>query len=218
MARVLSRRYQLAILIVAACLLLLLMSPGCGAHKGAQTQISSEQEIARQGKMNELERKIETQTSRINKLISGIQDSVVQWRGTTQANMPAAYRLGQVDTLFSEEIYFDLNNFRLDSGDRMTLDGAALQMAETPSSIIEITGHADKSGATFYNYQLSQQRSDAALRYLLEQYDIPLHRMYSLGFGTENQKYPNDVGNKPNKNRRIEVRLLQLSQSQPVIP
>ncbi len=212
-----SNRCQPLLMVGFVMLLCLIVTGGCQRYQAEQTSVAENENAINARKVAELERKLNTQTARLNQLVNGIQDSITGWTagsaGMTTPSSPGMFRAGSYDTLMKEEVYFDANEFRLDQEDRDALDRLARQMASYPTSILQITGHCDKTGSAFYNQQLSRQRSDAALRYLVDKYDIPLYRMESLGYGTEKPKYLDDTGSQMNKNRRIEIRLMLWSDS-----
>ncbi len=74
---------------------------------------------------------------------------------------------------------------------------------------MEVTGHADATGNTNFNRQLSQRRADAVIRYLVEQHKIPLRRIVTpYGFGSSEPIADNKTRTGRAENRRVEVKIL----------
>ena len=188
---------------MAAALLL----TGCGSYKDGQSVDESDAVTRR---LNELERKQDTQGARLNQMIYGIEDSLAVWR---QSAAGGAAGVGRYDIFMKNEIYFELNEYKIDDAARTILDEFAMRLAEHPGAYIQISGHADMTGDAYYNLQLSQQRAEAAVRYLTRQWDVPLNRIERLGFGEEDQAYPEDTAIGKNRNRRLELQLRVPAQS-----
>lgn len=189
---------------------------GCGAFRAGQEDAEPGKDEINARKIAQLERMLDMQTSQLSEIQQSIVDISAKptvWPGTVDIFGP-----GTFDTLMTEEVHFELNQFSLDDADRAVLDNVATKMAMVPSSVLYIFGHTDLMGNVFYNQQLSRQRADAALRYLVERYDVPLHRMEALGFGTDQQKYTGETGVEKNRNRRIEIMLMEKTAEEPVTP
>ena len=88
------------------------------------------------------------------------------------------------------------------------LDELASQIRDRNGFLLEIEGFASADGATDMNDRLSQLRSEAVRRYLAERHNIPLHRMYILGFGESRPVADNGTLEGRVQNRRVQVRLL----------
>jgi OmpA-OmpF porin, OOP family len=88
------------------------------------------------------------------------------------------------------------------------LDELASQIKDRNGFLLEIEGFASADGDTVMNDRLSQARSEAVRRYLGERHNIPLFRMYILGFGESRPVAANETREGRMQNRRVEVRLL----------
>jgi len=88
------------------------------------------------------------------------------------------------------------------------LDSLAAQIQSEKGFVLEIQGFTDKVGSPELNRALSQKRADAVRLYLAQKYNIPLHRMFVLGFGMEKPAAANNTRAGRAQNRRVEVRLL----------
>src|ERR687892_296858 len=68
---------------------------------------------------------------------------------------------------------------------------------------------ADQRGTDKYNYQLTRDRVDAVVRYLVQRHNIDLRRIHAVGMGKATPAQ-GEKGNKETfaKSRRVEIRLL----------
>ena len=74
-----------------------------------------------------------------------------------------------------------------------------------PNSKITIEGHTDSMGSDELNMNLSQERADAVLSYLLANMDIEPLRMEAKGYGETNPIANNETAQGRTLNRRIDV-------------
>jgi len=89
------------------------------------------------------------------------------------------------------------------------LDQIATKALNAKAYVVEVTGHADATGNTNFNRQLSQRRADAVIRYLVEQHKIPLRRIVTpYGFGSSEPIADNKTRTGRAENRRVEVKIL----------
>jgi outer membrane protein OmpA-like peptidoglycan-associated protein len=113
-----------------------------------------------------------------------------------------------------ENIYYDFNSAELTRKDKNVLDTTLLiLLKEAPEFIIEIGAHTDSIGDAEYNLNLSQERADNVVRYLITK-GIPTERLVAKGYGPSIPVAPNylpDGGDNPEgreKNRRTEFRIV----------
>src|SRR5260370_36950308 len=105
-------------------------------------------------------------------------------------------------------------NFRpgssiLNTDAKSKLDTLATKALNSKAYVVEVTGHADSTGNTNFNRQLSQRRADAVIRYLVEQHKIPLRRIVTpYGFGSSEPIADNKTRTGRAENRRVEVKIL----------
>lgn len=103
-------------------------------------------------------------------------------------------------------------NFEFDS-DVLTaeaetiLDDVAQVLAGMPEASIEIAGHTSDEGDQYYNIDLSQRRSEAVRRYLINA-GVPASQMRARGYGDNAPLGSNDTARGRRENRRVEVRII----------
>ena len=82
------------------------------------------------------------------------------------------------------KIYFDYNEYNIDSMDESTLNLQATWLDENPAKYILIEGHCDERGTREYNLALGERRSDATRNYLTSM-GISPDRISTVTFGKE---------------------------------
>ncbi len=106
-------------------------------------------------------------------------------------------------------INFKFNKADLTDEAKATLDQLAEKVKGSKGYVLEIQGFTDNVGADSYNLALSQKRSETVVRYLAQQHEIPLFRMFILGLGEAKQVEDNRTREGRAANRRVEITLLK---------
>lgn len=81
-----------------------------------------------------------------------------------------------------QNIYFDYNDYSLDSFDKLELDKVHDLLTKYPSMTITVNAHADMRGSESYNYNLTKKRSNSVQSYLVEN-GITQNRVAKKSFG-----------------------------------
>jgi outer membrane protein OmpA-like peptidoglycan-associated protein len=105
-------------------------------------------------------------------------------------------------------VQFEAGKSELLSEAMTTLDQLGVGIKDRTGFLLEIEGFASSEGKPDLNERLSQARSEAVMRYLADRHNIPVFRMYILGFGTSRPVADNSTPEGHGQNRRVEVRLL----------
>jgi outer membrane protein OmpA-like peptidoglycan-associated protein len=109
----------------------------------------------------------------------------------------------------SINVNFRLRSAVLTADDKAALDKVADYAKDAKGYLIEVTGYAYESRDKNVNRQLSQQRAEAVVRYLVENHQIPLRRILTpFGYGALNPVADNTTREGRAENRRAEVRVL----------
>jgi outer membrane protein OmpA-like peptidoglycan-associated protein len=106
-------------------------------------------------------------------------------------------------------VYFEFNKAELRDEGMNDLEDVAKALKADPNAVLELQGFADPRGTDRYNYQLTRDRVDAVVRYLVQRHGIDLRRIHAVGMG----KATLAAGEKSTKetlakSRRVEMRLL----------
>ena len=113
-----------------------------------------------------------------------------------------------------KNVYYDFNSAELSRSARYVIDTTLLVLLkEAPDFIIEIGSHTDSIGKAKYNLELSQERADNVVGYLISK-GIPAERLISKGYGPSQPRAANflpDGSDNPDgreQNRRTEFRIV----------
>src|SRR5438067_2772802 len=121
-------------------------------------------------------------------------------------------RINTLDDYTPEQsinINFKLRSAVLTPDAKASLDKVAQYAKDAKGYLIEVTGYAYESRDKNVNRQLSQQRAESVVRYLVENHNIPLRRILTpFGYGALNPVADNTTREGRTENRRAEVRVL----------
>lgn len=121
-------------------------------------------------------------------------------------------RINSIDDYTPEQsinINFKLRSAVLTPDSKASLDKVAEYAKTAKGYLIEVTGYAYESRDKNVNRQLSQQRAESVVRYLVENQQIPLRRILTpFGYGAMNPVADNTTREGRSENRRAEVRVL----------
>jgi outer membrane protein OmpA-like peptidoglycan-associated protein len=103
-------------------------------------------------------------------------------------------------------ILFRFDKWELDDRGQTALLDVAKQLQENPNLMVELEGFTDSVGSGPYNVQLSQKRSEAVRRFLVEK-GVEMHRIQSIGLGDIRPSADNNTPKGREQNRRVMVKL-----------
>lgn len=112
-----------------------------------------------------------------------------------------------IEELFTSTVYFDLDQYQLDSGDKLILDKLAKGMTVNPDLRIMALGFTSGEGGNSYNFRLSDLRARAVRSYLLDK-EIAPERVIIRALGENSPAVVEDSELKRARNRRVEFRIL----------
>jgi general secretion pathway protein A len=141
------------------------------------------------------------------KMLIANDDKKTIVQGINQAAKPA---IVQKFLMTSEQkflVHFKYDSADLDSQAFEKLKKIAQFLSQNSNSEIIIEGYADSYGDYNYNKTLSQFRSNIVESYLISQ-GISKSKITSIGFGSENPLGNNRTPEGRNKNRRVEIRVI----------
>lgn len=121
----------------------------------------------------------------------------------------ASKRLIYEVTLSEDQGGFKFGKAALPEEAQARLDEIVNQLKSNPNgAYIEVAGYTDNRGPKEYNQRLGLERAESVRRYLYEKYQIPLHKMNVISFGSENPVAPNRTRAGRAQNRRVVVKVL----------
>jgi peptidoglycan-associated lipoprotein len=83
-----------------------------------------------------------------------------------------------------ERVYFDLDQYRLDTEDQEILKRQAAWLASYPNIRILVAGNADERGTREYNLALGERRANAVKEYLVS-LGVAASRVDTVSYGKE---------------------------------
>ena len=99
------------------------------------------------------------------------------------------------------EVYFDYNQYLLDSEDEAALDLQVTWLDENPTKYVLLEGHCDERGTREYNLALGERRANATKNYLISMGIAP-ERINVVSFGKERPKVEGSYEDAWSQNRR----------------
>jgi len=173
-------------------------------------------------RINDLDRKTERGISlaqvsaeTANREATKAQQSAEDARGLAQQGISDAAAVKQevenadnFQSVKKATVLFGFDQSKLTKEDIETLDNLAQNLSGMKHYVVEVRGFTDNVGQKQYNLQLSRKRADAVVRYLTLEKQIPLVRVYAVGYGEDGPVAPNKTRHEREENRRVDVSIL----------
>jgi OmpA-OmpF porin, OOP family len=105
-------------------------------------------------------------------------------------------------------VLFGFNKSELTPADKQRLDDVVQEVSPLKHYVIQVQGYTDKTGSKQYNLELSRKRANSVIRYLTLEHNIPLVRIYSLGYGEAAPVAPNTSRTGRKENRRVDITVM----------
>ena len=136
-----------------------------------------------------------------------IVDILVEYIGPTEEEIEELQV--DLDALIEVKVVeFETKSFELTPTGIALLDEILVALSKAPEVRIRITGHTDSRGSAEENQQLSEDRADAVLVYLVKS-GQSRDRFEVIGYGEDNPADTNDTPQGRAHNRRIEFIALE---------
>ncbi|WP_020529438.1 OmpA family protein [Flexithrix dorotheae] len=111
--------------------------------------------------------------------------------------------------------YFNINDTTLTDSQKEVLDNLLNIIIDNPGIHFELSCHSDSRGNDDYNLELTQNRAEEAVRYLVEKGEIEVERLTAVGYG---EKFlvngcKNGIrcsSKKHEENRRMELKVMKI--------
>ncbi len=137
------------------------------------------------------------------------QSSAVKAQDSALTAQQMADNVDNYQSAHKATVLFAFNSSRLRDQDKEELDQIAQTVGSMKHYVIQVQGFTDSTGPSRYNLELSRRRADAVVRYLSSDCNIPLVRIYKLGYGEGSPAAPNRTRAGREENRRVEVTVLE---------
>ncbi len=110
--------------------------------------------------------------------------------------------------LSDDSIKFQVDKAILSDTGKTTLADLATRLKSDNKNVyLEIQGYTDATGTDAVNYRLGAERADSVRRFLNSQ-GVPLNRMASISYGSEQPSAPNNTAAGRSANRRVVIVVL----------
>ncbi len=127
-------------------------------------------------------------------------------KGKFSASITLMYKEPQKVTL--RDVHFNTGESTLRESSFDALNDLVKALKKRKSMRVMIAGHTDNRGDRASNKELSEERAQAVLDYLVKE-GIDSSRLQAKGFGESQPVASNDTPEGRQKNRRTEVRILE---------
>jgi peptidoglycan-associated lipoprotein len=112
-------------------------------------------------------------------------------------------------TLSADQGDFAVGKWQLPDAAKARIDELVGRVkADGQNVYFEIEGHTDATGPKEFNDKLGLERAEAAMKYLHDQHQIPLHKISVISYGAEKPVAPNKTKAERAQNRRIVINVL----------
>jgi OOP family OmpA-OmpF porin len=117
--------------------------------------------------------------------------------------------LSEYDTKAKATVYFASGKDTISDSDKAALSLLAQAAIGLTGYIIQVKGYADSSGNAAMNQQLSMDRAQAVVAYLLQNCSVPLRHIVAPGaMGIADPAAPNETADGRADNRRVDVKVV----------
>jgi OmpA-OmpF porin, OOP family len=132
---------------------------------------------------------------------------------TNQQDIEAANKrfsdLSEFDTKADIKVNFAVGKSVISASDKAALSALAHDAVNLTGYIIQVKGFADSSGNAAMNQQLSMDRAQAVIAYLIQDCNVPVRHVIAPGaMGTADPTAANETAQGRAENRRVEVKIL----------
>lgn len=107
-------------------------------------------------------------------------------------------------------IQFETNSADIDVNSFSELESLIELMKDNPNIKVEISAHTDDVGSEAYNLRLSEKRAESVVKYLVEN-KVNKKQLIAKGYGESKPIVPNDSDENRAKNRRVELKILDVN-------
>lgn len=101
-----------------------------------------------------------------------------------------------------QSVYYETNKFDISEESKLRLDSLVLYLKKYPNSVFEVSGYTDEVGTN--HEELSKNRVDAVIKYLIENHKISKYRLLTNYVGNIEKSKDENIRQ---KNRRVDLKL-----------
>jgi OOP family OmpA-OmpF porin len=151
----------------------------------------------------------QVQTAANKQQISSNQEQIESNQQDIEAANKRFSELSEFDTKADVNVNFAVGKSVISASDKTALSALAHDAVNLTGYIIQVKGYADSSGNAAMNQQLSMDRAQAVIAYLIQDCNVPVRHVIAPGaMGTADPAAPNETAQGRAENRRVEVKVL----------
>lgn len=160
-----------------------------------------------QKRLKEHDEKLSTLGSLISEQESALNQKASEFEGKIEEVRKYARGKLIMQAVIKDDVaQFETDSFELSDAAKMIVDEFVRKLiAEDKGVYLEIQGHTDDRGPDAWNLLLGKKRAEAVMEYLHRQYNIPLHRMDVITYGSSEPIADNSTSEGRAQNRRVEI-------------
>ncbi|HEY6304555.1 MAG TPA: OmpA family protein [Terriglobales bacterium] len=141
--------------------------------------------------------------------ISTNQEDIAANQVEIQSTAKRFNELSEYDTTAKATVYFATGSYTISDSDKDALKLLAGTALGTKGYIVQVKGFADSSGNAAMNQQLSMDRAQAVVAFLLQTCNVPLRHIVAPGaMGIVDPAATNETSEGRADNRRVDVKVL----------
>jgi OOP family OmpA-OmpF porin len=151
----------------------------------------------------------QVQTAANKQQIANNQEQIDANQQDIQAANKRFSELSEYDTKGEATVNFAVGSAAISAKDKAALTQLAQSAVGLTGYIIQVKGFADSSGNAAMNQQLSMDRAQAVIAFLLQNCNVPVRHIVAPGaMGTADPSAPNETAQGRAENRRVDVKVL----------
>ena len=151
----------------------------------------------------------QVQTAANKQQIANNQEQIDANQQEIQATTKRFSELSEYDTKGDAVVNFAVGSSVISASDKATLKQLAQSATGLTGYIIQVKGFADSSGNAAMNQNLSMERAQEVIAFLLQDCNVPVRHILAPGaMGTADPTAPNETASGRAENRRVEVKVL----------
>jgi OOP family OmpA-OmpF porin len=151
----------------------------------------------------------QVQTAANKQQIANNQEQIDANQQEIHATTKRFSELSEYDTKGDAVVNFAVGSSVISASDKAALKQLAQSATGLTGYIIQVKGFADTSGNAAMNQQLSMDRAQEVIAFLLQDCNIPVRHIVAPGaMGTADPAAPNETASGRAENRRVEVKVL----------
>ncbi len=207
---------KITFLVATVVVIGLLSGTGCATKKWTLGEVASlDQKVeGMESTIEENQKRIKEHDERLSSLgtlITQNQSDMSQQKSELDGKIDEVRRFAQgklilEEVMSNDEARFEFNKADLTDEAKAMLDQFVQTLIEQNRGLyLEIQGHTDNTGEEAWNVFLGKLRAEAVMDYLHNQYNIPLHRMEVISYGSSKPIADNSTNEGRAQNRRVVI-------------